>query len=165
MRTNVLVSYFCWYFSPKFQILVIVPQEVLASMRLVVLNVSVLQATTAPAVNNPSASGKILAFLEFAQVNPYASSQANSFTEIDGEYTCECLSGFAGVNCTEVDSFDGQNYFILGLVTFTFSVFLAVIVLTAFCLRQARGTVRTPLLRFLNFSAFTVKLSKNLIKD
>ena len=68
MRTNVLVSYFCWYFSPKFQILVIVPQEVLASMRLVVLNVSVLQATTAPAVNNPSANGKIPAFLEFVQV-------------------------------------------------------------------------------------------------
>ena len=37
-------------------------------MRLVVLNASVLQATTVDAVNSQFASGKILAFLEFAQV-------------------------------------------------------------------------------------------------
>ena len=37
-------------------------------MRLVVLNASVLQATTVNAVNSQFASGKILVFLEFAQV-------------------------------------------------------------------------------------------------
>lgn len=64
------------------------------------------------------------------------------------EYECECVDDFDGINCTEVVQSNTENHFILALVTFTLSVFLAVIVLTGFCLRQARNPVKSaPLIR------------------
>ena len=78
----------------------------------------------------------------------WTSSLISSLANIANEYQCACDGDFQGVNCTEPLVTDPTNHFILALATFTLSIFLAVIVLTAYCLHQARNPAKsTPLIR------------------
>ena len=78
----------------------------------------------------------------------WTSSLIYSLANIVNEYQCACDDDFQGVNCTEPLVTDPTNHFILALATFTLSILLAVIVLTAYCLHQARNPVNSaPLIR------------------